>query len=322
MPAEQTGPLTTGIGDEAALGIDGQIAAVTALGWTAVELRTVDGIPVADLPQRDFDRVAGALADAGVAVAAVDARIGGWARPADGDFALDLAELAVLERRCARLGTPYVRVMSFPRGGLDAEVWEREALRRVRELAARAAAAGLTLLHENCAGWAGADAGRMLRLLETAGPGLALLFDTGNGPAYGYDAHLLLTRLLPYADRIAHVHVKDAVLTPGRPPRYCEPGAGDLRVADSLRLLLSHGYRGALSIEPHVAVRPHEAHRDPPAQCRAAFTRCGQALHDLLAEAAPADHSAAGGVPKPAHRPATPGVPAAPAVPAAAEPQR
>ncbi|WP_435129282.1 sugar phosphate isomerase/epimerase family protein [Actinacidiphila sp. bgisy144] len=285
------GVALTGIGDEAALGIEGQIEAVTALGWRSVELRTVDGTPLADLSAAAFDRVAGALVDAGLSVVAVDARIGGWARPVTGDFAADLAELDVLARRCARLGTRYVRVMSYPNpadpsdGGLDAAAWEREVLCRVRELSARAAASGLTLLHENCAGWAGSDPHRMVRLLEEAGPGLALLFDTGNGPAYGYDGHRLLTDLLPYADRIHHVHIKDAVLSPGGAVRHCVPGTGDLRVADSVRLLLAHGYRGALSLEPHVAVRPHEDHRDPAEECRAAFVRCGLALRRLLDEA-------------------------------------
>lgn len=273
----------TGIGDEAALGIDGQIAAAAALGWRSLELRTVDGTPVADLSRTAFDRVAGALADAGLSVAAVDARIGGWSRPAGGDFAVDLAELAVLEGRCARLGTRFVRVMSYPAGGLDPAAWEREALRRVTELARRARAAGLTLLHENCAGWAATDPARTARLLDAAGPGLALLHDTGNGPAYGYDAHQLLTRLLPHADRILHVHVKDATVTPEGRIAYCPPGEGTLRVADSLRLLLAHGYRGALSIEPHIAVRPHESHRAPEEQCAAAFAHCGTALRRLVA---------------------------------------
>ncbi|MGW5348926.1 sugar phosphate isomerase/epimerase family protein [Streptomyces sp. NPDC004031] len=277
-------PVLTGIGDEAALGVAGQIAAVTALGWRSVELRTIDGTPVADLSRADFDRAAGTLADAGVAVSAVDARIGGWARPVTADFTADLAELDVLARRCARLGASRIRVMSFPNDGLGAAEWEREVLRRFAELARRAQALGVTLLHENCAGWAGADPARMLRLLDAAGPALALLHDTGNGPAYGYDAFALLTRLLPYADRIAHVHVKDALTAPGRPPRYCEPGTGDLRVAETLRLLLSHGYRGALSIEPHIAVRPHEAHRAPEDRCAAAFHRCGLALTRLLDE--------------------------------------
>lgn len=288
----------TGIGDEAALGIDGQIAAALALGWRSLELRTVDGTPIAELRPSDFDRVAGALADAGLAVAAVDARIGGWARPASGDFGADLAELAVLERRCARLGTRFVRVMSYPAGGLDPAAWEREALRRVTELARRAQASGLTLLHENCAGWAAADPARMTRLLDAAGPGLALLHDTGNGPAYGYDAHHLLTRLLPHtAARILHVHIKDATVTPDGRITYRPPGEGTLRVPDTLRLLLSHGYRGALSIEPHIAVRPHEAHRDPEEQCAAAFAECGSALRRLVSEATvPADVSVRGAV--------------------------
>jgi sugar phosphate isomerase/epimerase len=275
----------TGIGDEAALGIDGQIAAAAALGWRSLELRTVDGTPVADLSRAAFDRVAGALADAGLSVAAVDARIGGWSRPAGGDFAVDLAELAVLDGRCARLGTRFVRVMSYPSSpgdGLTPAAWEREALRRVTELARRARAAGLTLLHENCAGWAATDPARTARLLDAAGPGLALLHDTGNGPAYGYDAHEFLTRLLPHADRILHVHVKDATVTPQGRVTYRPPGEGTLRVADSLRLLLAHGYRGALSIEPHIAVRPHESHRAPEEQCAASFARCGTALRRLV----------------------------------------
>ncbi|WP_063775081.1 sugar phosphate isomerase/epimerase family protein [Streptacidiphilus anmyonensis] len=303
-------PVLAGIGDEAALGIEEQLAAVTALGWRSIELRTVDGTPLAELSEAAFDRVVGALAHTGVSVVAVDARIGGWARSAAGDFTDDLDELAVLERRCARLGTRFVRVMSFPAGGLDADAWEREALRRMRVLAARADAAGLTLLHENCSGWAGADADRTVRLLEAAGPGLGLLFDTGNGPAHGYDGHDLLRRLLRHVDRILHVHIKDAVLGPDGRPRYCEPGAGTLRVAESLRLLLAHGYGGALSIEPHIAVRPHENHRDSADQCHAAFLRCGMALRRLLDSVA-------------APPPAPPGTPAPDATtPALPEPAR
>lgn len=275
-----------GIGDEAALGIDGQIAAVTELGWHTVELRTVDGIPLADLPEAAFDRAVGALADAGVDVVAVDARIGGWARPVTGDFTADLDELDVLARRCARLGTRYVRVMSYPNDAhspLDRAAWEAEVLGRTAVLAHRAADAGLVLLHENCSGWAGTDAERMVRLLDvTGGAGFGLLLDTGNGSAYGYDNHALLRRLLPWTRNIHHVHIKDAALGPDGRPAYREPGAGELRIAEGLRLLLDHGYTGAFSLEPHIAVRPHENHRETPEECHAAFVRCGRALQRLL----------------------------------------
>jgi len=275
------GVTCTGIGDEAALGIDGQIEAVTALGWHSLELRSVDGVALAELSEPAFERTAGRLADAGVGVVAVDARIGGWSRPATGDFAEDLRELEVLARRCAALGTRLVRVMSYPDGGLDEAAWEREATRRITALAERAADAGLMLLHENCSGWAGADASRALRLLEAAGDtAFGLLFDTGNGPAHGYDGHQLLRQLLPYTRHVHHVHIKDAVL--GTAPVYRPPGTGELRVAEAVRLLLAHGYRGALSIEPHVAVRPHEDYRAEPEVCRAAFDECGRSLRRLL----------------------------------------
>ncbi|QMU71330.1 sugar phosphate isomerase/epimerase [Streptacidiphilus sp. P02-A3a] len=283
MPADTALRLPTvaycGIGDEAALGITGQIEAVTALGWRSLELRTVDGTALADLPEADFEQVVGQLADAKLSVAAVDSRIGGWSRPVTGDFAEDLREWEVLARRCQVLGTRWIRVMSYPNAGLDEEAWGREAIRRISALAERAADAGLVLLHENCSGWAGDDASRALRLLEAAGEdGFGLLFDTGNGAAYGYSGYRMLTELLPH---VRHVHLKDASGS-GPRPVYRPPGAGELELARCLRLLLGQGYQGVLSIEPHLAVRPHEAYRAEPEACRAAFLDCGAALRSLL----------------------------------------
>jgi len=283
MPADTALRLPTiayaGIGDEAALGIAGQIEAVTALGWRGLELRTVDGTALADLPEAVFDQVVGQLADAAVSVVAVDSRIGGWSRPVTGDFAEDLHELDVLTRRCQALGTRWIRVMSYPNAGLDEEAWGREAVRRIRVLAERAADAGLVLLHENCSGWAGADASRALRLLEATGEvGFGLLFDTGNSAAYGYSGYRMLTELLPH---VRHVHIKDASGS-APSPVYRPPGGGESRLAECLGLLLGHSYQGALSIEPHVAVRPHEAYRADPGACRAAFLDCGAALRSLL----------------------------------------
>ena len=144
-----------------------------------------------------------------------------------GPLELDLAELDVLAERCAALGTRYVRVMSYPNDGLAEDDWGREAIRRLRLLTARAERAGLVLLHENCSGWAGRDADRVLRLLAAVdSPALGLVFDTGNGIEYGYDAYELLAELVEAVpDRIRHVQVKDAAGTADRPD-YCYPGRG------------------------------------------------------------------------------------------------
>ncbi|RVU23682.1 sugar phosphate isomerase/epimerase [Streptomyces antnestii] len=277
-----------GIGDEAGYGIHAQVAAVRALGWDTIELRTVDGIPLADLTEPAFAQVVAAVEDAGLRVVAVCSRIGGWSRSADQDVTADLAELRVLSRRCRTLGTRHVRIMSYPSGGLAEPLWRAAVIERTKALADHAERTGLSLLHENCAGWAGTSALRMRDLLDAVNsPALGLLFDTGNGIAYDYSAYDLLGEIIEW---VRHVHIKDAITDaitdaecPAEAPRYCLPGHGQSRVADCLRLLLDAGYTGALSIEPHLAVVPHEGRRAPDAECAAAFTAHGRALTDLLA---------------------------------------
>jgi sugar phosphate isomerase/epimerase len=265
-----------GIGDEAGPAPATQIAAVRRLGWDALELRTIDGTHVADLSERRFAAVAGEIADAGLAVVCVGSRIGGWSRSIDGPFRDDLAEFAVLADRCAALGTRFVRVMSYPNAGLPEPEWGHRAAGRLRVLADRAERAGLVLLHENCAGWAATSAERMLRLLTAVGsPALRLLFDTGNGVAHGYRAAEVLARVVAHVE---HVHVKDALAGPE--PVYTLPGRGEAEVETCLRTLVAHGYRGHVSIEPHLTLRPHEGFAVDDGG--AAFVAAGEALQGLL----------------------------------------
>jgi sugar phosphate isomerase/epimerase len=273
-----------GIGDEAGRTLEQQIAAVTGLGWRTIELRTIGGVCLADLPDAEFERCAEALERAGLATACVDSRIADWSRPIGLGLDRDLADLDRLGPRCAALGTRWVRVMSYPNDGLDDAGWEAEVVRRMRILAARAAGYGLVLLHENCAGWAGRSAERALRLLDRVGsPSLRLLFDIGNGAAYGYDAHAMLVRLLDACpEAVAHVHVKDAVGS-GEQTAYVLPGTGESRVADCLRLLAGHGFTGTWSIEPHLALRPHESRTALGADGPRLFAEYGRHLERLVA---------------------------------------
>ncbi|MCT2589573.1 sugar phosphate isomerase/epimerase [Streptomyces sp. N2-109] len=286
-----------GIGDEAAPALGEQIRAHQELGWSAIELRNIDGTSLADLDDAAFDRAAAALREADLEVVCVDSRIANWARPITGDFALDLTELERLAPRCAALGTRYIRVMSYPddpEGGLDEEEWGRRVRHRMKQLAERAEDAGVVLLHENCAGWAGSDAARARRLLEEVdSPALRLVFDTGNGLAYGYEAYDMLTGLLPWVE---HVQIKDARREAGAAGEggeivYTLPGDGVCRVADCLRLVLDNGYTGFWSIEPHLFVRPHEGRADAAPDGVAQFVRYGRQLEALaagLTAAAPA----------------------------------
>jgi sugar phosphate isomerase/epimerase len=281
MPADgwPSGGLA-GIGDEAAPTLAGQLRAVELLGWDAVELRTVDGHALADLDRAGRERLVRAVRAAGLRVVCLDSRIGGWSGTIADPFEPDLAELVSLAELCAELGTRYVRIMSYPNAGLPEPRWRQEVLDRVRRLSDVAEAAGITLLHENCAGWAATRACRALDLLDTVGsPALRLLFDVGNGQAHGYTAADLLTELVPF---VAHVHVKDAV-GDGEDTVYTLPGDGRAGVVECLRLLRAGGFDGTLSIEPHLATRPHED-RWADTGGSTAFVAAGHRLAELVRE--------------------------------------
>ncbi|WP_433498400.1 sugar phosphate isomerase/epimerase family protein [Sphaerimonospora sp. CA-214678] len=283
-----SGIVLAGIGDEAAPDLPGQLDAVRELGWNRIELRTIAGVPIARLDEEAFALSADRIRTAGVAVVGVASKIGDWSRPVTGDFALDLAELEVLARRCPVLGTRLVRVMSYPSGGLPEAEWGRRALSRLRELTHRAEDAGLLLTLENCAGWAGDRAERMLDLVAAIdSPAFRLLFDIGNGVAYGYSPPEMLAAVVGH---VAHVHVKDAVIASDGEVGFVPPGTGAAHVAECLRMLLTDGYTGALSIEPHLHLRPHlSGAGDPGRGDRAAFVAYGRELERLVGLVAPAE---------------------------------
>ncbi|MFM9368603.1 sugar phosphate isomerase/epimerase family protein [Streptomyces sp. Da 82-17] len=286
-----------GIGDEAAPALADQLAAVHRLGWDAVELRTVDGRALADLDDLAFGALTEQLAATGTDVVCVDSRIADWSRPVTGPFARDTDELHTLARRCPALGTRYVRVMSYPNDGLAEPEWARRVEQRMTVLARQAEDAGLVLLHENCAGWAGTRADRMLDLLARVdSPALRLLFDTGNGVPYGYAATELLAAVVDFVD---HVHIKDALPTGPGEAVYTLPGQGAAQLRECLGLLLRGGWRGTWSIEPHTRLRPHDGTDSRDADGPAAFVAYGRELErfvakEVVAVAVPAAHGSGG----------------------------
>jgi sugar phosphate isomerase/epimerase len=274
-----TGPndiVLAGIGDEAGTSIEEQLAAIDRLGWSAIELRTVDGVALAEVSDRRFEHIAAAVDEAAVDVVCIDSRIAGWGRPITSSFELDRRELLDLVPRARQLGCAYLRIMSYPNDGLADTDWRQEVFRRLRELAAIARDGGVVLLHENCAGWAGRDARSTVRLLEAVdSPSLKLLFDLGNGLAYGYPSRPFLQDVVPW---IEHVHVKDGIVEDGE-VRWTWPGDGNAEVAACLEVLLAAGYRNALAIEPHLSVIPHAGVDRPSADL---FVRHGQVAEALV----------------------------------------
>ncbi|MGN7456997.1 sugar phosphate isomerase/epimerase family protein [Paenibacillus pasadenensis] len=277
---ERGGIALSGIGDEASSSLEEQARVHAELGWTELELRSADGAAFADWDDALTGKARRLLSGAGLKASIADSRIGNWERTISTPYERELEELERCAERLLRLGGWGLRVMSWPNDGLSESDWEKSVLERMDRLAEQAGRCGVTLLHENCAGWAGCDPERALRLVETVGrPSLRLLVDTGNGIAYRYSAPDYLRRALPYVE---HVHVKDGRLENGK-AMYTLPGRGDAGVAECLGLLLDAGYTGLLAIEPHLHVVPHLGERGGGAGQLEAYAAYGRELERLLA---------------------------------------
>ncbi len=113
--------ILTGIGDEGANTIEGQIKATKYLGWKHLEPRGVEvkGFPKAnfhDIPDEAFDIALRKLEEAGVSVYCFGSTIMNWSKKIGDPFDITLAEVKRAVPRMKRTGAKFVRVMSFKPG--------------------------------------------------------------------------------------------------------------------------------------------------------------------------------------------------------------
>jgi L-ribulose-5-phosphate 3-epimerase len=276
----------SGLADEAADDIETQIRAHLELGWKTIELRLIDGRMVtADLPEPAFLHALRQIEMAGLEVVGLASSIGNWSRSIDGDFTVDEQELRTAVARMRRAGTRCLRTMSWTRGSFTDAAWAEEAIRRYRVLARIAEEAEVVLLHENCAGWAGQSAAHTCKFLDAIGsPNVGLLFDIGNTISHGYEPWEFYEGV---KGRINYVHVKDCRRNPagGRSSAYTFAGEGDARVREILQDLIASGYRGTVSIEPHIASVIHLGGNQDPATRYASYLAYARGVEAILAGA-------------------------------------
>jgi sugar phosphate isomerase/epimerase len=289
--------LLTGIGDEGAATLDGQIQATRELNWTCLEMRGVEvpGYAKAnfhDIAEAAFDLAVRKLEGAGVGVYCFGSTIMNWAKRLEDPFELTLAEVKRAIPRMKRLGTKYVRIMSFKPGDEEYKI-PTEVFRRVKDVTNRFLDEGLQPVHENCMNYGGMSWQHALELLEQC-PGLKWVFDTAN-PICNPDR----SRPKPWPrqdpwefwthvrDHVAHIHIKDATWNPARNGAdYNWPGEGEGRVRDILRDALARGYDAALSIEPHMVTVFHETQAKAVEEeaLRQNYVEYGRRLERVVAE--------------------------------------
>lgn len=250
----------TGIADEGGAGIESQLELHASLGWPTIELRTVDGQNICEMNDRSFERVYAKIVDSGITPICFGSAIANWARSVTTPFSWDVEDLKRAIPRMRRLGTRFIRIMSYPNGGLNAVQWERLAFDRMESLVEMAESEGIVLLLENCDGWASQTPLQFARMLsELDSPALRAVFDTGNPVSHGgtpASTWKFYQAARPYID---HFHVKDCRVLSDGTVEHVMPGEGDCKVAVIIKDLLSTGYSGLFSIEPHIAAQIHLA---------------------------------------------------------------
>lgn len=285
----------TGFTDEAARDLSTQIKATKELGWEYISARGIDGKNIHELSEKEFENAASTLEAANIKVAEFGSLIGNWAKPISTDFDITLAEIDRAIPRMKRLGTKYVRIMSYAQEAWGENQYEEERFRRLREIVSRFSAEGLTAAHENCMNWGGFSAEHSLRLIEEV-PDLKLIFDTGN-PVFQLDrAKPTASGTYPWQDawdfyqavkpHICHIHIKDC-LNPkaeGEEPEYVYPGKGQGYVKEILSDLQQDNYDGYIAIEPHVATVFHVTDGEEPdwQQCYDSYIEYGKSLESLI----------------------------------------
>lgn len=238
--------ILSGFSDEIAPELDLQLAAIREWGLSHIELRAADGVNVSDFSTEKGKEVKNKLAGAGVSVSSIGSPIGKIG--IEEDFAPHLEKLKRTLEIQKELGAPYLRMFSFyiPQGRAP-EDFREEVLDRMGRMVEEAAAWDSVLLHENEKGIYGDNAPRCKELLEAFyGPHFKAVFDFANFVQVGQQTLPAYELLKPYVE---YVHVKDAQWGTGA---VVPAGQGDGHVKEILTDLIGGGWKGFLSLEPHL----------------------------------------------------------------------
>jgi len=234
-------------GDEVADDLATQLDVLASEGVHYLEIRGAWGRNILDLDAAQLKQADVLLRERGFGVSAIATPIGKSRLTEPREFELERLDRAIAVAMA--LDTRLIRVFSFFVEAGAQEQHRDEVLARMAGLTERAAAAGMTLVHENEKEIYGDVPERCREIMDAvAAPALRMAFDPANFVQVGVRPMEQAWPLL--ADFTTHVHIKDAIFTGEVRPA----GEGDGALPDLLETLAARGYCGFLTLEPHLKV--------------------------------------------------------------------
>lgn len=236
----------SGFSDEISPDIQTQFEALKSLGIKHFEIRGVNGTNVSELTLEKAKEVAKLADRYGIRASSIGSPIGKILISDPLEPHLELLKHMIEIAKIFK--TPYIRVFSFyiPKED-NPDAYKDEVISRMRTMTEIAQEHNIILLHENEKGIYGDIAPRCKEILDAVDSAhLRAVFDPANFVECNQktfpDAYDLLQEYIVY------MHIKDAT----EQKKIVPAGKGIGDVAKILAALHKKGYRGFVSLEPHL----------------------------------------------------------------------
>ena len=234
--------------DEISPDLDEQIRVCAENQVTHIELRGVDNQNVLDFSPEMRKRIKAKLADRGMGVISIGSPIGKIKVTDSMDAHMDRFKIAV--ELAQYFDAPLIRIFSYypPAEGDDIRRHRDEVIRRMQRKVDYIRDMPVTLVHENEVKIYGEKGQQCLDMMKTINSAkLRSAFDFANFVQGGERPRDNWPLLKPYT---IHIHIKDALMGSGK---VVPAGKGDGDLETILPDAYASGYRGFLSLEPHLA---------------------------------------------------------------------
>lgn len=231
--------------DEAGNSCEEQIAALQRAGLGLIDIRSLEGFNVSELPLDVAKIAAEKFQSAGISVQMFGSPIGKI--DIGEDLETDLAKLRHLAQLAPIFNCNAVRIFSyFNKGEQPHEQWKAESLQRLSTLREEAKTLGLVLYHENERHIFGDKSADVLAIADLRDDNFRLIFDFDNYNQNGEDVWQNWQQLKGVTDAF---HLKDS----DKNNQHVPVGTGAGYAREILTEAFQSGWNGPLSLEPHLS---------------------------------------------------------------------
>ena len=232
--------------DEISSDLKAQIEVLKKLDVRGLDLRSVDNVNVLDLTDEQIGKVKEDCEKAGLNVEAVGSPVNKVTYSPEAAKE-EMEKLRKSIQTAKTLGVRKIRIFSpaLPQGKEEA-LWP-EVLAFMKDMADLGKSEDVVLMHENDGHFIGAFPKYAVRLFEKLGsPHFRAAYDFANGVPLGFlPMRDWFPWLLPHLECC---HIKDSK-TDGT---VVPPGEGEGQMRETLEFLIEQGWRGTLTLEPHL----------------------------------------------------------------------